>query len=101
VDCVAETFHPEIAISWQRAPSESTGDSDKFEMLMMDSGVVTVDPEIGWKIRGILPPRRQESPRERREEKPVKESQIREFSSSLPPLCEPGVLAVEFFDFED
>jgi hypothetical protein len=69
---------------------------------MMDSGVVSFDPEIDRKIRGILPPRRQESPRERREEKAGKESQIREFSRSLfPHLCELGVLAVKFLDFED
>jgi hypothetical protein len=41
------------------------------------------------------------TPRGRREEKTGIGSQIKEFSPSLPPLCELGVLAVKFFDFED
>jgi hypothetical protein len=70
---------------------------------MMDSGMATVDPEIDRKIGEIYRQDakiRQENA-ERRESKSLNSFSILASSLPLPPLCELGVLAVKFFDFED
>ena len=55
--------------------------------------------EIGRKIRGILPPRRQEDAEKKTQRKRARSENSLDLS--LPPLRELGVLAVKLLDFED